>query len=466
MAGRRALAVLLAVLGLGAGGYVAADVYDVAPGRLTLAPPPATPAPFPTAPGALDTLVLDVPLPQLDPDAQTPAPAAVTSLAEALVADPRMGSSTGVVVADVLTGEVLADVGGARPRTPASTAKLLTELAAIRALGPERTLSTRVVQPEPGRIVLVGGGDMLLSAGAGDPEAVNGRAGLADLAAATARQLRLAGTTEVSLGLDDSLFTGPARHAGWRPSYLSSGYVAPVAALAVDVARTRDAFYAPRYADPAMQAAQVFADLLAAQGITVGRPTSSPGAGAAPQLAAVESAPMREIVRLTVQESDNTLAEVLGRLVALERGLPGSFSGATSAVVAEAAAEGIDVSGVVIADCSGLADGSAIPARTLVDLLLLASRPGNFDLLPVVLDLPISGWQGTLAGRFGDGPARGLVRAKTGSLPRVTALAGTLQTQSDRLLVFAVLADATPPGGQLRPQAAIDEFCQQLAGLA
>jgi D-alanyl-D-alanine carboxypeptidase/D-alanyl-D-alanine-endopeptidase (penicillin-binding protein 4) len=294
---------------------------------------------------------------------------------------------------------------------------------------------------------------------------VNGHAGLADLAAATAQALRLAGTVEVSLGLDDSLFSGPALHPRWRASYIASGYVAPVAALAVDIGRTRDEFYAPRYADPAMHAAGVFADLLTAEGIAVTGPTRSSGTGGS-QLAAVESAPMREIVRLTVQQSDNTLAEVLGRLVAIARGLPGSFSGATAAVVAEAAAQGIDTSDVVISDCSGLADGSQIPARTLVEELLLASRPGNVDLLPVVLDLPISGWQGTLAGRFGEGPARGLVRAKTGSLPGVTSLAGTLQTQAGRLLVFAVMADGTPPGGQLRPQVAIDEFCQRLAGLA
>jgi len=80
-----------------------------------------------------------------------------------------------------------------------------------------------------------------------------------------------------------------------------------------------------------------------------------------------------------------------------------------------------------------------------------------------VVDLPISGWQGTLFERFLDSPARGLVRAKTGSLPNVTALAGTLLTADGRLLAFAVLADATPGGGQEQPRAAIDAFVGQLA---
>ena len=48
-----------------------------------------------------------------------------------------------------------------------------------------------------------------------------------------------------------------------------------------------------------------------------------------------------------------------------------------------------------------------------------------------------------LVDRFLEGPARGLVRAKTGSLPGVTSLAGTLLTTQGRLLAFAVIAEAT-----------------------
>jgi len=462
--GGRIVAGVAAFLLVGAGGYVAADAYDVVgPGYITLEPVPPTQAPFPSVPAAVDAPPIETVLGPLDPEAPVPSAGAVLAAAEALAADPRMGSSVGVVVGDVLSGEVLADLDGDTSRIPASTTKLLTSFAAITALGTERTLSTRVLQPEAGRIVLVGGGDMMLGAGAGDPAAVNGRAGLLDLAAVTARALRAAGTDEVTLGLDDSLFSGPARNPGWRPSY--GIYAAPVSALAVNIAKTREAPYPPRHADPGLHAAQVFAALLTEQGITVASgPVRTVVDPAVAELAAVESAPIREIVRFTVQQSENTIAEVLGRLVAVERGLPGSFQGATTAILAEVGAQGIDMTGTVIADCSGLADGSVLPARVLADLLLLASRPGEADLLPVVVDLPISGWQGTLTDRFGGGPARGLVRAKTGSLTGVTSLAGTVQTSDGRVLVFAVLADVTPSGGQVGPRAAIDDFIQVLAG--
>ena len=465
--GARVASAVVVTLVLGAGGYAAGDAYDVVPGLVTLAPVPEPAAPFPTIPGA-------VPAPEVVPvvgtlDETTPVPTAesVTALAQGLVADPRMGASTGVVVRDVLTGQVLADVSGAAPRVPASTAKLLTALAAVTALGPDRTLPTTVVQPEPGRLVLVGGGDMMLGAGPGVPDAVSGRAGLVDLAAQVARSLRLAGVAQVRLGLDDTLFSGPTVHPGWKPADVAAGFVAPVAALAVDVAKMREGEYPPRYPDPALQAAQTFAAALVEQGIAVdGAPTRETAPTGALEVGRVESAPVREIVRYAVQVSDNAITEVLGRLVAVEHGLPGSFEGATAAVVAELGRQGLSTPGAVLADCSGLATGSALPATLLVDLVVAAAAPTNPQLLPVLLDLPISGWQGTLSDRYDDGPARGLVRAKTGSLPGVTSLAGTVQTTSGRLLAFAVLADATPPGGQPAPRAAIDAFVQQVAGLA
>lgn len=462
--GARVVGSVVAVLLVAVGGYAAADAYDVVePGYITLEPVTPTQAPFPTVAAAVEAPPIETVLGPLDPDAPLPSAEAVTAAATALADDPRMGSSVGIVVADVLTGQVLADVDGGTSRIPASTTKLLTSFAAIAALGPERTLRTRVVQPDTGRIVLVGGGDMMLSAGAGDLTAVNGRAGLGDLAAATGRELLGAGISEVSLGVDDSLFAGPTMNPGWRPSY--GIYVAPVTALGVNLAKTREAPYPPRHGDPSMNAAEVFVGLLAEQGITVtAGPARTTADVAAREIAAVESAPMREIVRFTVQQSDNTIAEVLGRLVAVERGLPGSFQGATTAVVAEVGAQGVDTTGTVIADCSGLADGSVLSARLLVDLLLLSAQPGRADLLPVVVDLPISGWQGTLGDRLGSGPAQGLVRAKTGSLTGVTSLAGTVQTSDGRLLAFAVLADVTPPGGQPAPRAAIDDFVQVLAG--
>ncbi|WP_146819461.1 D-alanyl-D-alanine carboxypeptidase/D-alanyl-D-alanine endopeptidase [Actinotalea fermentans] len=460
---RWAVGTTAVLLVLGAGGYAVADAYDVAPGRLTLASPPPTPAPFPTADVAPAPDVAAV-LGELDPQAPLPSGEAVAALAATAVADPRLGSSTTVVVTDVLTGQVIADVGGRQPQEPASTTKILTAAAATEVLGPDATLTTSVVQAAPGTIVLVGGGDMMLAAGAGDPAAVNGRAGLADLAAQVAQALTAAGVTQVTLGLDDTLFTGPSWNPGWAPDH--NRYVAPISALAIDIGHTSDHPYSVRQPDPALEAARQLARALGERGVAVvGDPVRMTAPEGATRLGAVESASMREIVRLTVQESENTIAEVLGRLVAIATGEAASFEGATRAVVGTVAGLGLDTTGTVIADCSGLAAGSRIPADLLVDVLVLAGSPAHPELLPVVDDLAVGGWTGTLLDRFGQGPARGLVRAKTGSLPGVTSLAGTVLTQGGRLLAFAVMADATGAVGQDRPRAAIDELVTRLAAV-
>ena len=461
----RTVGVSALALVIAAGGYGAADALDLAPGVLTVAPVPDPPRPFPTAPGAVRAPELEVTLPALDAGAPVPSQAALAGLVGDLVTDARLGPSVGVVVADALTGDVLAAHQPEVPRTPASTAKLATAVAALGTLGPDATLATRVVRGPDGGIVLVGGGDMMLAPDAGDPDAVNGRAGLGDLARATARALALAGTTSVRLAVDETLFAGPALNPAWDPSHLANGFTAPVTAIAVDIAKTRtDVEYSPRQPDPVLAAAQTFAAALAAAGVTVeGPPVRGTAPAGAPELAAVRSAPMVDVVDYFLHTSDNAITEVVGRLVAVDAGLPGSFDGATQAVLAAVRSMGVDTAGARLSDCSGLGDGSVLSTTTVLGLLRLVVDPSHPELRGVAVGMPLAGYSGTLDDRFTRSPAAGEVRAKTGSLSGVTSLAGTVVDDDGRALLFAVLADRTPPGGQAAPRAAIDDFVTRLA---
>ncbi|SDB97174.1 D-alanyl-D-alanine carboxypeptidase / D-alanyl-D-alanine-endopeptidase (penicillin-binding protein 4) [Sanguibacter gelidistatuariae] len=446
-----------------AGGYAWADAHDVVPGILTLGPEPAAAAPFPTAPAAIPGPALQDTLQVLDAAAPVPDAATVQAAVDALVADPAMGASTGVVVSDALTGDVLASASPEVARVPASIQKLLTATAALSAVGYDRVLTTTVTQSASGAITLVGGGDMMLSAGAGDPAAVTGHAGLDDLATQVAKELALAGTTTVKLALDDTLFTGSPTGL-WAEEIPSLGYAAPVSAIAVDTGRLSAGEYAPRQGDPALSAANAFVTALAAHGVTVdGAPSRGTSVKAARVIASVDSAPMGEIVQYFLHTSDNTITEVVGRIVALDAGLPGSFEGATKAVLTELTDLGIDTSGAVMADCSGLADGSRISATTMLEVLDLLADPAHPRLRPVIIGMPIAGLDGTLNDRFLTSEARGLVRAKTGSLPHVTSLAGTALSADGRQLTFVIMADQTPDGGQWGPRRAIDAFVSDLA---
>jgi len=452
------------VVVLAAGGYATADAYDVVPGIVTLAPPVPDPLPFPTAPGAVAPDAVPRALGDLDAQAPLPGSAQVQALVDALVVDPRLGPGVGVTVVDQLTGEVLASAQPDAGRVPASTAKVLTGVAALTTLDPTATLPTRVVRVDDTTIAIVGGGDMMLAPGAGDPVAVSGRAGLADLAARTAAALTLQGVTSVRLLVDDSLFTGPPVSPAWDPANVGEGFVAPVTALAVDTGRLRAGEYAPRSTDPSLQAAGVFVQRLAEVGVSVqGNPARTTGVGEATELARVESAPVVDVVHYFLETSDNSITEVVSRLVALDAGLPPSFDGATQAVLRQVGTLGVDVSGARLADASGLGAGSSLTPRLLADVVRLTTDPSRPALRDVAVGMPVAGLTGTLADRYTSSPARGLVRAKTGSLPNVTSLAGTVLDTQRRQLVFSVMADQTPPGGQWAPRQAMDAFVTSLA---
>jgi len=88
---------------------------------------------------------------------------------------------------------------------------------------------------------------------------------------------------------------------------------------------------------------------------------------------------------------------------------------------------------------------------------------------PLLAGLPVAGFSGTLSGGESvfsgiGGAALGSVRAKTGNLGTVTALAGLVTDKAGRTLAFAFMADQIPAAGMLRTAAgAIDEAAAALA---
>lgn len=446
----------VAVLAVALGAYGTADAADRVPGVLTTDPVPADARPFPDVEVPGGELTAPVP-PGPDESAPVPTAAALEELTTALAADHRRTGSFGLVVADGITGEVLLDHDGGRPRLPASSLKILTAAATLDALGPARTLTTSAVRTAPDRIVLAGGGDILLAAGEGDPSAVVGHAGLADLAAATAEALTADGVTTVRVAVDDTLFTGPAHHADWDD--VDRTFVMPIQPLAVEAGRDGRAYAA----DPALDAGRAFAAALADHGIevagSVGRGTA--GADAEP-LAEVESAPVSAVVRHMLKASDNSVAEALARLVALERGQEPDFPGGTSAVRGQLADLGVDVSGVSMADSSGLSTGTTVPPSVLVDVLLLASEPSSATLHGLVPALPVGGLDGTLSDRLA-GDAAGHVRAKTGTLLRAVSLTGSVVTADGRPLLFSLLTSGLEVGTAHQARLAVDAWASALA---
>ena len=422
--------------------------------------------------GPSGTEAVDVPdavLPELgaaDPvlaslaaDAPAPTAAALGSALGPLLAAPALGSGVSAEVVDVATGESLYDLDAASPSTPASTAKLLTAVAALTTLDPSDTLTTTVVQgAAPGEVVLVGSGDVTLSRTA-PSQSYPGAPTVADLAKQVMAALP-AGTPVTRVVVDNSLYAGPLTAAGWGTGDAPSSYAAPVTATAVDGARVSPGAEA-RSGQPGLDAGAALADALGASGATVSLGEAPDGAEA---LGTVESAPIARLVEQSLSLSDNMLAETLARQVALARGEPASFEGGAAAVLAALDEAGLDVSGVTLTDGSGLSRQSQVPAAVLTDLVGGAADGSLAGAAPLLSGLPVAGYDGTLSDRGDEDPATGpgTVRAKTGTLNGVHALAGTVVTADGRLLAFAVLADGAT-GGELAAEAALDEIAAELA---
>jgi D-alanyl-D-alanine carboxypeptidase/D-alanyl-D-alanine-endopeptidase (penicillin-binding protein 4) len=401
-----------------------------------------------------------------------PSAAGVARATAAAIRDPAFGGHLVGEVVDGVTGQPLLERGATAQLPPASTVKVLTAAAALSALGPDATLTTAVVRA--GRtLYLLGGGDVTLRASrstAGAP-AYPPTADLATLATRTVSALGTGTARDVRLCLDTSAWADrPAQPAGWNAGYFTAGDIAHLSPLEVDegaaVTHHRARAPIPRVPDPARQAGEVFAKALRSAGATVdGRVCRAAAPSSGLGIAEVQSAPVSALVERMLTLSDNDLAEALGREVARHGGQTADFAGAATAVTARVRELGVDVGGLVLYDASGLSHLDRVSAHSLVQLVQLAVDGSHPQLRPIAAGLPVAGLTGTLADRYRKGPAAaaaGVVRAKTGTLAGVNAIAGYVVDADGRLLVFAFLTDRAV--GPDATEAALDRLVARLAG--
>lgn len=380
--------------------------------------------------------------------------AALAAAVKGPLASDELGRRSGLVALDARDGTVLVDdAEGAL--VPASTTKLLTAFGVLSAWGPDARFTTSVTR-DGDRLVLVGGGDPYLTEERAKGSTVQ-PADLATLAADVARQV---GAGPVTLGYDVSLFEGPAASPAWEDGYVSGGVVAPVSALWVD--RGRVGF--GRSTTPAADAARAFASQLRARGVTVrGEPTVQQAGGST--LAVIRSAKVSRIVEEFLADSDNEVAEVLLRQAAIKAGEPASFAGGAAAVEQALARAGVSTDGLVLNDGSGLSRKNRISAQTLAESVVVAGRTPRLGSM--LGGLPVGGFSGTLDNRYLRlGDARGLVRAKTGTLTGVHTLAGVATLSGGRPVAFAVMANGTEDVNPFVTQAAIDRVAAAMVGCA
>ncbi|MDP9232835.1 MAG: D-alanyl-D-alanine carboxypeptidase/D-alanyl-D-alanine-endopeptidase [Actinomycetota bacterium] len=349
-------------------------------------------------------------------------------LAKALAVPHVSQARTAAVAFDLQTGQTLFTEHESLSLAPASNEKLAVTYAALVGLGTAYKIETDVLGRGQqngtvwqGHLLLVGHGDPTLSS-----------ADLADLAA----QVRAAGITRVTGAVfgDETFFDARRTAPGWKPWYYVNES-APLSALTVD----RDTYRGRISRNPALAAALLFRDALRRAGVAVGGAGLGDEHGNEVPLAAVDSAPLSEIVKYMDRESDNFTAEiVLRQLGAIENTVGTSAEGAAYArrLLAEA---GVPLAGVRLADGSGLSLLDRLTVRALAGILRAAWA--DPEVRPAfVAALPVAGINGTLSDRMRRPPARGNVLAKTGTTFQASALSGYVR----RRYVFSVLQNGNP----------------------
>jgi serine-type D-Ala-D-Ala carboxypeptidase/endopeptidase (penicillin-binding protein 4) len=366
----------------------------------------------------------------------------VEAVAEVADASPD-GSCLVVSDGDRVLFERAAD----QPVVPASTLKLATGAAVLHHLASDDRLTTTVVAAaEPadgvveGDLWLVGGGDPVLGTAEWAARAPR-QPRVATPLEALADRVRESGVREVrgSLLGDESRYDTERHVATWPERYRTGLVSGPLSALSVNGGV---ASWSPLrvFSAPATDAAAVFNELLRQRGVAV---LGEPGEGTAPDaavpLAELRSPPLAELVAAMVRESDNRAAELLVKELGLRVHGEGSTSAGTRAVEEALAAEELPVDAVEVVDGSGLDPGNRLTCH-LVHTLLLELEEGG----PLDEGLPVAGRTGTLATRFLDTDVTGNLRAKTGSLRSVSALAGEATTRDGRELTFTFVANGLP----------------------
>lgn len=350
------------------------------------------------------------------------------------------GASSGLMVVEAETEEVVCASAPDVPRPLASNTKLFTTSTALAKIGPTTTIPTKVLTDGTvdaqgvlhGSLYLQGGGDPTL----GTPAFYDSYlAGLGTNIFALVPQLKRAGIKAVTGRLygDDTIFD---RKRGVADSnYATSIYIGPLSGLDFNSGFAGSTSAGHFSSEPAKLATQTLDNSMRHSGITISPTVALAKTPAdARSVAVVRSAPLEQIVDTTDVYSDNFFAEMLEKLLGARFGGAGTTAAGTRVVEEYARSMGSEIHQV---DGSGLTRDNEATPHDVVDLLLGVRKSEIGE--DFIEDLALAGHEGTTAGRMKGTPAYGRCRLKTGTLTGVSNLSGYCFNKDGKVMVFSTL---------------------------
>jgi serine-type D-Ala-D-Ala carboxypeptidase/endopeptidase (penicillin-binding protein 4) len=195
--------------------------------------------------------------------------------------------------------------------------------------------------------------------------------------------------------------------------------------------------------EPSLYAGSIFKRSLEEQGIiAVGKIRTGAATDTMASLISHKSMPLAELVIPFMKLSNNGHAEVLvkemGKVVHGE----GSWEKGLEVMDVALGEMGIDTSGLVLRDGSGISHANLIPANEVSKLLYQAQKEEWFPAFE--RSLPVAGEEdrmvgGTMRNRLKDEQLKDRVAAKTGTLTGVSTLAGYVKTSRGETLIFTIM---------------------------
>lgn len=442
--------------------------------------------------GAVSTGILDTPtlralISSADANARISAKLPLRGVSSAI------GSNYSVNVVDIASGETVYARNNTKPMLSASNMKVVTAVNALTVLGPDTRQITKVQLVGKGKVAIVGAGDTMLNGKAvqalarktqkalkAHPEwlpatrpahmgipATCVRKGkvVSSTAAKPCKKVMIpAGPGPLKIFIDDSLYAAPSVPAGWRSGY-EPYVVRPVRPLGFDGDYSWDS---------GRNVASYMSSYLAGRGTPAKVKGRTKVSSSSPLLGSRKSQTVATQVKYMLQVSENNVAEMLFRNVAAVKGYSTDWAGAKKAATDQLAAMGIPTEGLSLDSGSGVSRDDRLTTLALTELLKhVADKAAHPELDAVYYGggMPLAGYSGTLSagtGRFVTSPtncARGLIRAKTGTLFDTIGLSGLTVGTDGNLKAFSILVNSRPQGvSPLTTRKAVDKLAATVNG--
>lgn len=161
------------------------------------------------------------------------------------------------------------------------------------------------------------------------------------------------------------------------------------------------------------------------------------------RIARLTSPRLSELIDTINKRSNNFMAEQVALATgAAVLGAPGTWEKAELAIGHFLADEvGLNSTGFQVKNASGLHDVNRFSPQDFVSLLSYMSKRPRLTT-EFIGSLSVAGAVGTLAGRMRETEARGMLRAKTGTLSVASSLSGYVHAHSGELLAFSFIVNS------------------------